>query len=265
MEDTREQLVRIMEMYNIGKKPLSRLLGWGETTVLNQLKGATPGREMAGKIREISEDPYLFSDILEQNREKITEVAYKKARRALDEKLLRDKAANIINYLVAGVNCDTAPYQLVAALFYSQAASLVLNGKPLIDEDIVYRPGNHMPYPGIYEDLLKEGLHLVKHPEDSLSPEDRNLVRAIHKLLNGYSPNAVKTLLMEDKAALLARHSADEAENTGEIMISLSEFQAYCLDQNVGLMVTDIKGFRKYFDEKLKKSRNKKQRTGYGD
>ena len=57
MEDTREQLVRIMEMYNIGKKPLSRLLGWGETTVLNQLKGATPGREMAGKIREISEDP----------------------------------------------------------------------------------------------------------------------------------------------------------------------------------------------------------------
>ncbi len=261
MEDTKEQLVQIMESYNIGKKPLSKLLGWGETTVFNQLKGSLPGREYAEKINEIWENPLLFSEILEKNRDKITEVAYKKARRAIDDKLLRDKASNIILYLVCQSNGDTAPYQLVATLFYSQAASLILYDKPLIDEDILYRPRSYMPYPGIYAGLLKKGLHMMKNPFEGLSSEDSNLVSSIHKLLNGYSPNAVKTLLKDDRNALLLRHKgerdASDAENAEGIQISLSEFQAYCLDENVDIKASDIKGFRKYFDEKLKKSKNR--------
>ena len=31
---TKEQLQDLVKKYNIGKKPLSKLLGWGETTVL---------------------------------------------------------------------------------------------------------------------------------------------------------------------------------------------------------------------------------------
>ncbi|MCR5584444.1 MAG: hypothetical protein K6F63_03295 [Lachnospiraceae bacterium] len=261
MEDTKEQLVQIMELYNIGKKPLSKLLGWGETTVINQLKGALPSREFAEKINEIWENPYLFSEILEKNRDKITEVAYKKARRALDEKLLKDKASNIILYLVALVNGDTAPYQLVATLFYSQAASLILYGKPLIDEDIVYKPRNYMPYPEIYFALLRKGLHMVTASFSGLSPEDSNLVSQVHKLLNGYSPNAVKALLKDDRNALLLRHKgereAQDAETAEGIQISLSEFQAYCVNENLDVKAADIKGFRKYFDEKLKKSKNR--------
>ncbi len=266
MEDTREQLVSIMETYNIGKKPLSKLLGWGETTVLNQLKGAVPGREFAEKINDISENPYLFSEILEKNRDKITDVAYKKAKRALEEKLLRDKASNIILYLVSQTNGDTAPYQLVATLFYSQAASLILHEKPLIDEDILYKPRNYMPYPYIYADILKKGLHVVKNSSSCLSPEDANLVMQIHKLLNGYSPNAVKVLLKDDCNALLNRHRNEKGSAGNEtpegISISLSEFHAYCVDQNNEVKASDVKGFRKYFDEKLKKSKNKDKKNG---
>ncbi len=261
MEDTREQLVQIMELYNIGKKPLSKLLGWGETTVINQLKGAMPGREFAEKINDILENPFLFGEILEKNKDKITEVAYRKAKSALNEKISRDKAASIILYLVNVSWGDTSPYQLVATLFYSQAASLILQGKPLIDEDILYKPRNYMPYPAIYAKLLKEGLRCVKQTSDSINADDANIVSAIHKLLNGYSPNAVKTLLKEDRNALLARHRGTEGNadtDPGEgITISLSEFLSYCADENIQIKGTDIKGFRKYFDEKLKKSKNK--------
>ena len=31
---TKEQLMDLIKKYKIGKKPLSKLLGWGETTVL---------------------------------------------------------------------------------------------------------------------------------------------------------------------------------------------------------------------------------------
>ncbi len=266
MEDTKEQLVQIMELYNIGKKPLSKLLGWGETTVINQLKGALPGREFAEKIKDIWESPYLFSEILEKNKEKITEVAYKKARRALDQKLLKDKASNIIHYLVAQANGDTAPYQLIATLFYSQAASLILYDKPLIDEDITYKPRSYMPYPETYNDLLHKGLHVLKNTSGDLSDEDSNLVSQVFKLMNGYSPNAVKALLKDDRNALLNRHKsekgAQEPESSEGIQISLSEFQTYCLEQNSDIKATDIKGFRKYFDEKLKKSKNKDKKNG---
>jgi hypothetical protein len=265
MEDTKEQLVQIMEQYNIGKKPLSKLLGWGETTVINQLKGALPGREFAEKINDIWENPYLFSEILEKNKDKITEVAYKKARRALDDRLFRDKAANIILYLAEYSNCDTAPYQMVATLFYSQAASLLLYGKPLIDEDIVYKPRNYMPYPEVYSSMLKKGIRAVKGSENGLSQEEINLVSSMHKLLNGYSPNAVKTLLKDDRNALIMRHRASggsDEERTEGITISLSEFQEYCLNENPDLKVADIKIIRKYFDEKLKKSRNKEKKNG---
>ncbi|MCR5824202.1 MAG: hypothetical protein K6G60_07220 [Lachnospiraceae bacterium] len=261
MEATKEQIVQIMEWYNIGKKPLSKLLGWGETTVINQLKGALPGREYAEKINEIWESPYIFSEILEKNKDKITEVAYRKAKRAVEQKLFRDKTGNIVLYLIGQSGGDTAPYQLVATLFFSQAASLILHQKPLIDEDILYKPRNYMPYPGIYSEILKIGVRVMKNTQNSLSPEDSNMVSAIHKLLNGYSPNAVKTLLKDARNNLLARHKESEGLQDSElsegISISLSEFHSYCMDENMGLKVSDIKGFRKYFDDKLKNSKNR--------
>ena len=42
MESTKERLLSLMEQYEIGKKPLSRLLGWGETTVMRYLDGVEP-------------------------------------------------------------------------------------------------------------------------------------------------------------------------------------------------------------------------------
>ena len=35
---TREELKDMLQKYNIGKKPLSKLLGWGETTILLYLR-----------------------------------------------------------------------------------------------------------------------------------------------------------------------------------------------------------------------------------
>ena len=57
MESTKEMLLAMMKTYNIGKKPLARLLGWGETTILRYLDGMEPNAEFMRRIRELKENP----------------------------------------------------------------------------------------------------------------------------------------------------------------------------------------------------------------
>ena len=60
--DTKELLLTIMQRYDIGKKPLSRRLGWGDTTVMRYLDGVEPNREFAARIQELAENPRIFAD-----------------------------------------------------------------------------------------------------------------------------------------------------------------------------------------------------------
>ena len=68
----------IMSQYNIGKRPLSLLLDWGELTITRYLKGMTPKKEYLDLLKSINEDANQFYEILQKNKDKITKVAYEK-------------------------------------------------------------------------------------------------------------------------------------------------------------------------------------------
>ena len=68
----------IMSQYNIGKRPLSLLLDWGELTITRYLKGMTPKKEYLDLLKNINEDANQFYEILQKNKDKITKVAYDK-------------------------------------------------------------------------------------------------------------------------------------------------------------------------------------------
>lgn len=67
-----------MERYNIGKRPLSLILDWGELTITRYLKGMAPKKEYLDTLKLINEKPSAFAQILNQNQEKITRKAYEK-------------------------------------------------------------------------------------------------------------------------------------------------------------------------------------------
>lgn len=253
MEDTKEQLTEILEMYNIGKKPLARLLGWGDTTVMNQMKASSASTEFAEKINAIHESPYVFSEILEQNKRKLTEVAYRKARAAVDKRMLRDKSSLLVRYLMKHVNFDIAPYQVMAALFYSQAASLLLKGRPLFDDDVCYMRKSAVPYPDIYATLIKNGIQNTKTATDVLTNEEKDIISSMNKVLSGYSPLAVKAMLKADRIGLMKGHSDNEGADNDGVMISLSEFQEYFKDEMQEIGFAELRDFRKYWEQKLKK------------
>ena len=78
-----EDVKCILLDYNIGKKPLAKLLGWGETTIIRYIEGDIPTCEYSQKLLQIKEDPNYYYDILLRNQDKLTTVAFKKSKKAV--------------------------------------------------------------------------------------------------------------------------------------------------------------------------------------
>ena len=54
---SREEILQILDKYNIGRKPLSILLGWGQTTILRYLSGITTTTEYFKEPYHIFQEP----------------------------------------------------------------------------------------------------------------------------------------------------------------------------------------------------------------
>jgi hypothetical protein len=67
---------------NIGAKPLSLLLEWGECTIPRYLKGQIPNKEHSDKLKSIK-NPYVFWEIFNQNKHVLSGVAARKVETAL--------------------------------------------------------------------------------------------------------------------------------------------------------------------------------------
>ena len=92
-----------MKIYKIGKAPLSLALGFGEVTIPRYLEGQVPSKEYADVIKAALASPKYMKQKLMENREKLTDTAYKKAIAAADsiEKLfsVSDKMLSVIAYV----------------------------------------------------------------------------------------------------------------------------------------------------------------------
>lgn len=100
---TREQIIKLLEKYNIGKRPLSLLLGWSEVTITRFLDGQIPSKVYSDKLLSLF-DLNEFLTLLYANKELITDVAYKK----VYEKILEDRLNNFIDFLGCNESCYTS-------------------------------------------------------------------------------------------------------------------------------------------------------------
>ncbi len=199
MESTKEQLLSMMQRYDIGKKPLAKLLGWGETTVMRYLDGIEPNAEFARRITQLCDNPWAYAALLQENGGSITGTAYQKTKRAVYREIFCDRSTEAMQYVVALADGDIAPYRVVAVLYYAQVCSLVLRGEPLFEEEADFSARQSIVYPRLYREMRNYGVK-VMHPEiSSLAQEEQEYLTAVWQVLNGYSPNAIKTVLLKDK------------------------------------------------------------------
>ena len=149
-----EKVLGICEKYNISKRPLSLLLGWGEQTYSRYFNGDIPSKQYSDILNKIYESPVFYSELLENNKEKLpSKTAYKKSKKAVDQILEgnlneKSKINMVINYILNRCE-DITPLALQKSLYYVQGFYYAFNNEFLFEEDC--QAWAHGPvYPEVY-------------------------------------------------------------------------------------------------------------------
>ena len=133
-----EDIYSLMEVYKIGKAPLSQALGFGEITITRYLAGQVPSKEYSNVIRRALESPTFMVDKLNENLDKIGETAYKKSMNAAKELeplfALSEKMLLTISYIFKTAE-EVTPLALQKMLYFIQGIYMVLCGVELFSED----------------------------------------------------------------------------------------------------------------------------------
>ena len=130
----------IPEKYDIGKRPLSLLLGWGELTFSRYCDGDIPTRQYSDILQRIYNEPQFYSDLLEANKANLkSQRTYENTRRAVDALLsvdapLNSKINTVIQYLLYQCE-DITPLALQKALYYIQGFHFAFYRTFLFSED----------------------------------------------------------------------------------------------------------------------------------
>jgi len=80
-----EKIREIPKKYNIGKRPLSLVLGWGELTFTRYYNGEKPCKQYSEVLERVLEDPKYYRTLLTSNRNAVSETAYNKSLKKVDE------------------------------------------------------------------------------------------------------------------------------------------------------------------------------------
>ena len=187
---TPEQISLLPKRYAIGKRPLSRLLGWGELTYTRLLEGRTPNKEHAEELRHLIDEPAAFARLLNQGRASgvITEMAYKRSRRALDDIIGEGHQGSVALFAVADRLCvlaegDLTPRALQALMYFTQGWSIARLGEPLFDT--LPRAASYGPeYPQIRETYSFEAIQAACTHVPKSDGDPQGLTDAASKLVS---------------------------------------------------------------------------------
>lgn len=242
---TTDEIKLILDRYRIGKKPLAKLLGWGETTIIRYMEGDTPTNEYSNKLKAILDDPEFYYDILLKRRDSLTGVAFKKSKKAVLSKIMASKIYAVAYYIVNKTNADICPGYVQYLLYYIQAFSLALQDKELFNEDCIVT-SYHTPYLKLYDAMRRCGVHTLEVNEDYLSEDERELVDTVFESFTWYGPRALSAMVAQEKSMI--KVSRDKYNNKVITKEALKSYFKEILNQ---YQIQSVKDISKYPDRRF--------------
>jgi hypothetical protein len=240
-----DEIKLILDRYRIGKKPLAKLLGWGETTIIRYMEGDIPTNEYSSKLRTILNDPEYYYDLLCKKKDYLTNVAFKKSKKAVMSKIMSTKIYAVAFYIVNKCNADICAAYVQYLLYYAQAFSLAFYDKELFQEECGI---NHeqMPYLKLYEGMKRCGIHTIEGAEEYLNTEEMDLVNQVTDSYLWYGPKALKSLSTYEKASM--KPSRDKYNNK---IFSKESIKVYFKELLDKYGINSIEDIHKYPDQRV--------------
>jgi len=221
---TVQDIQRILNEYRIGKKPLSKLLGWGETTIIRYLEGDIPTKEYAGKLQMILNNPAYYYSVLEENKAQLTGVAYRKSRKAVLSKMLDTKINVVAQYIVNQYEGHVSALDVQALLYYAQGFSLALNDMPLFKEDYLINNEGH-PYQEVFQQMSIKVPAVLELLDNTLVEREKKVVDGVVEAFSWYGTKLFSSMMNREKTFF--KISRDKSNNK---IISHNTMKAYFKD-----------------------------------
>lgn len=162
---TVSEIRQILDKYHIGAGPLAKLMGFGEVTVNRYMGGQLPSREHSAQLLEVLASHREMEKRLEENKERISPVAYTKCREAIDQlsDLYGTRKIEIVARYLLNKAVEVTPLALQKLLYFAQAFFHALYQEELFTDDC--QAWAHGPvYPDIYFRYKDFGYNPIEKP-----------------------------------------------------------------------------------------------------
>ena len=253
---TVEDIERLMKLYNIGKAPLSLALGFGEVTISRYLAGQVPSKEYSDIMLHALASATYMKELLDRNREKIGETAYKKAHIAATQMenlyvAVPVELLAVIAYIFSALH-EVTPLTLQKLLYYIQGNYAAIYDKPLFDAPCeawvhgpVYRNVYNLFRDFKYNPIDDDRFVPLKESALPLTPEAKEVVDRVLDTLGMYSGKVLESITHKEAPWLDARKGFLPDE-TSHAEISLDAMKAYFknVDEKYNIRTED--GLREY-------------------
>ena len=231
-----DDIKTLMDIYCIGKAPLSLALGFGEITITRYLLGQVPSIAYSDIMKQVLQHPDVMKECLNRNRDKIGETAYKKSMNAANElsDLLNvsEKMLSTISYMFEKIS-EITPLALQKLLYYIQGLYMIKYNKPLFDEDCqawihgpVYKEVYDMFKSFQYNPIDDKRFILLRDRFKELDNDEKEVIDLVVDTFGMYSGKVLEEITHKEKPWINARRGYYVYENSNEI-INKSDIKDY--------------------------------------
>lgn len=250
------EIKEIVTQYNTGKRPLSLLLGWGETTLTRYLDSDIPSKGYSETLKKVKNDYNYMRQLAEENREKVTDKAFNDLMEAIkelknNELKTEKKIDSVIKYLLKNLG-EITPLALQKLLYYSQGFYKTFYDEFLFAEDC--EAWVHGPvYKDIYFKYRDFGYNPIE--DEKIEFEDIELTETEEELLDSvidnfgcYSAKTLEKMTHSERPWRLTRKNLKPEEKSNEI-IRKNLITDYFKDVNNKYQMLNVEDIKDYSEE----------------
>ncbi len=254
------EIEEIIEKYNIGKKPLSLILGLGEITITRYLDGQNPTKENSELLKMIKDNPCLFELYLLGNKDKITDVAFKKSLGKTKQLQMNEENSKLYDsalYIVKELE-DTTPLALQKILYFAQCFSQKFLNKELFKisaEAWKYGPVYRDIYDcfSYYKNNVIDYSELLIDHQFSLDDAEKEYLDSIIKYFGCYSAKVLREMTHLTEPWKNARVGLEEQESSNRI-INFKDIDFYVEEIFEKYNINKIEDLNKYSKDLFNKA-----------
>lgn len=241
---TVKMIMELLEKYKIGKKPLAKLLGWGETTIIRYIEGDIPTKEYSDKLNLVFCNPGFYYETLLKNRENITQVAFNKSQNAVLREMMKSKINIVSQYIINLRRSQISSLELQNMLYYVQGFSLVFLKNPMFEDEYMVST-DYVPYPRIYEEFKVRPITCLSFDDTYLSDKEKILIEGVVGAFDWYGLKTIKSYISYERALL--KISRDKDNNK---IVTKDTLRSYFKELRVAYLINGVYDIKKYPDKR---------------